>query len=468
MIEVMKGLTEEQTAEIHQASLEVLESVGVQVSHPELQRQCRAAGALVEEGNARIRFPAQLVEEMLALVPHEYLIADVEGNIRSVGGEHQYGLGIVTDPFIIDYESQQPRRPRLEDIRKHTTFGQRCDFIGGMSRMDFPVTDVEGPHSSLRALEEFFHYQNKHIHAYVTSVESLRQYFEIGEILLQGKSLSGSRLMSVAVAPFTPLGLSDLNADLLLMACAHGFTVIPTICPMAGTTSPYSIASTLLLGNIENLFLIVLSQMINPGNPFLYTFGPSISDMRSGYDKYYTLDKVLWKIGASHMAQRYRVPFAAECGGAMTYRYDQQNGAEGMLFMLAAQALKANVLAGFGSTYNAMGMSGEMQMIHLSWLHAARFLQRGIQFDSGKLGVESIKAVGPGGTFLMDELTLDLLRADEFFADELFDLSGGFAESTPLLQRAHDTFESFVADPQSPLSEKTQADLHAYFAQQHD
>ena len=55
----------------------------------------------------------------------------------------------------------------------------------------------------------------------------------------------------------------------------------------------------------------------------------------------------------------------------MTYRYDQQNGAEGILFMLAAAASKANLLAGIGSTHNAIGMSAEMMLIHTAWLEAA-------------------------------------------------------------------------------------------------
>ena len=467
MFEPIKGLDEGQIEQIRTASEDILENVGFRVSHPEIIRSCRAAGAIVDEGNGIIRFPTPLIREMLAIVPKSYQIANVAGEEKTVGGDSRYGLGIVTDPFIVDYETQQPRRPRLADIRKHTIWCQKNDFIAGMSRMDFPVTDVEGPISSLRALEEFFLHQNKHIHTYVASLESLYQYFDIGDILMQGKPLTGSKLMSVAVAPLTPLGFTDLNAILLLETCKRSFTVVPTVCPMAGTTSPYSLASNLLIGNVENLFLITLSQILNPGNPFLYTFGPSISEMRHAHDLYYTLDKVLWKVASVQIAKSYGLPVAAEAGGTMTYRYDQQNAMEGFLFMLSAYASQANVLAGFGSNYNALGMSGEMQEIHRSWLHAAQFLGQGIRFDGDKLGVKSIKSVGPGGTFLIDDMTLDLLRSDEFFTDDLFDYSGGFAESVPMLERAHDKFEETVRDFTCPLPEKIQGDLKAYFTKEY-
>ena len=81
---------------------------------------------------------------------------------------------------------------------------------------------------------------------------------------------------------------------------------------------------------------------------------------------------------------------------------------------LAAQNTGANILAGLGSCYNANGMSSEMMVIQAEWLKAAKYLSRGIRTDYFDEGIESIKEQGPGGNFLMDDLTLKLLRSDEF------------------------------------------------------
>ena len=465
MIEAIKGLTDDQIVRIQRATEEILEDTGFRISHPEILRRCRTAGCRVD--GETVRFPAPLLRELLAQVRPEYQIADVDGNETIIGGDSRLGQAIVTDPWVTDYETQQPRRPNLADMRKHTIIGQKLDFVKAMSRMDYPVTDVEGPASSLRALEEHLLHQNKHLYAMVTSLAQLHQYFEIGEILLQGRPLKGSRLMSVAVAPLTPLALTDLNAELLLEACKYDFAILPTSCPMAGTTSPYSLASTLLMGNIENIFLAALSQIVNPGNPFLYSFGPSVADMHSGHDLYYTLDKVLWKVGGIQLPRAYGMPVAAEMGGSMTYRYDQQSGAEGMLFMLAAVAPGPNMLNGLGSCYNAIGMSAEMMIIQTAWLHAAQFLTRGIRFDKGRLGVENIKSAPELQTYLVDDMTVDLLRSDEFFRNDLLDYSGGFAESTSLLERAHAKVEEITRDFTCPLPEKVREDLRAYFAREY-
>jgi trimethylamine--corrinoid protein Co-methyltransferase len=460
----IRGLTEDQIGAVQRASEELLETQGFRVTHAGLKRLCRKAGAVVDTPPDTLRFPTPLLRELLAGVPSCYEIADCRGRRTPIGGEGQVGIGIVTDPWIIDYGSRQPRRPRLDDIRRHTTIQQRLPFVKCTSRMDFPVSDVDGPTSSLRALEEWFLLQDKHLAAFVTSMASFEQYLDVGRILLQGKPLEGSGLMTVAVAPLSPLRFTDLNAELLLRSCELGFPVVPTVCPMAGATAPYTLAGTLLMGHVENLFVAALSQVARRGQPFLYAFGPSVASMRSGHDQYYTLDKVLWKVAGVQLGKSCGWPTAAECGGSMTHCYDQQNGAEGMLFMLAAHASGANVLAGFGSTYNAIGMSAEMIVIHTAWLEAARFLARGIPVDAQRLAVDSIRAVGSDGSYLTDDLTLEFLRRGEFFGNGLFDFAGGFEETRPLLERAHQKAEELAADPVSPHPEAVQAGIREYFA----
>ena len=190
--------------------------------------------------------------------------------------------------------------------------------------------------------------------------------------------------------------------------------------------------------------------------------------MRYLHDMYYTLDKVLWKLATVQLAKSYQIPVSLECGGSMTYRYDQQNGAEGILLMIAGANSGADIMNGVGSTYNAIGMSAEMMLIHSGWLAAARHLQRGIAFDELRLGLESMKRAGPGGNFMTDDLTVQLLRSSEFFANDLFDYAGGveaLADSPSLLQRAHAKVERMVADCRSPLPEQTQENIRRYFAE---
>jgi trimethylamine--corrinoid protein Co-methyltransferase len=267
----------------------------------------------------------------------------------------------------------------------------------------------------------------------------------------------------VAVPSLSPLAITESNVELMKIACTYDFPVIPTVCPTAGMTSPFTFAGTLVQGNAETLFLMALSQIIKPGQPFLYGFGPAVGNLQNAACLYYTIDKVLWKMAHVQLAKSYGLPVGAECGGSMTHRFDQQSGAEGMLFMLTAVGSGAHLLQGFGSLFNAIGHSSEMMLIHDEYFRAARFLTRGIQTAGGRIGLDSVSGTGPGGHYLMDDLTLRFMRGGEFFSNDLFDHSGESEKTTSLLERAHERLQSMLDSFVSPVPHEVQEGLQKYF-----
>ncbi|NPV47907.1 MAG: hypothetical protein HPY69_13180 [Armatimonadetes bacterium] len=457
----LSELTAEGLQQFRDRTEELLATVGFRVMHQDMLTCCQKAGATVDEVSGTVRLPPELLRELLAQVPASFEVRSVAGERYTVGGDAQHAQAIVTDPWIIDYETGQPRRPCLSDITRHTTIAQRLPRVIAASLMDYPVTDFPGPDSNLRAMEEYVLHFAKHYVVMPASPEGFVHWLNVGEILSAGCGLAESGLMSVAVAILSPLTISQWNVELMLTACRLGLPVFPTTCPQAGSTSPYALAPTLLQAHAEALFLAALTQIARPGNPFMYSVGPSTTDLRDGHDLYYTLDKVLWKLAAVQLGRSCGIAVISECGGSMTHRYDQQSGAEGILFMLTAQT-GANLLTGFGSCYNAVGMSAEMQVIHEAWLEAAEFLTRGMDLSRLSDGLESLGRAGPGGHFLTDDLTLQLMRQGEFFRQALFDFSGA-PDGPSLLQRAHERVEELTADTASPLPEPVQEEVQRYF-----
>lgn len=458
-----KTLSQSQIESIDRAAETILEQTGFKVMDAGLLRLCVGNGANVDETGGIVRLPSSLLHALLANAPCRYAVAGIDGKSYDIGGAAPWGLAIVTDPWIIDYRTQRTRRPCLNDLRRHTAAAQQMSHVCGMSCMDFPVTDIAGPSSSLRAWEAHLLNTTKHYHYIPAEPESNRRWEEIVSLLAQGVDPARKRLFTVHVPVISPLTLSSDAADLLRLACRYDAPVFPTICPMAGSTAPYSLSGTLLLGHAENLFLAAVTQMQRPGNPFLYALGPSVTDMRSARDRYYTLDKVLWKSASVQLARFRNLPVSAECGGTMTFRYDVQNGAEGMLFMLAAITSGADLLSGFGSGYSAMGMSAEMMVIQEAWMNAARFIKTGIDTGEDQLGLDSIQRTGPGGSFWTDPLTLLNLHGNEFFSHELFDLTPAETEGKSMLERARDTVDQRIAEFTSPVPESLQESLRRYF-----
>lgn len=455
----MNILSESQVDLIVEKTEEILEKVGFVVESDEILKASKKCGAIVDEIKSTIKIPRELLRELISLCPSEYKISDLNGNEYKVGGDNRYCMAIVTDPWIIDYETQLPRRPSLEDIRRNTMVGQSLPEVISMSRMDFPVTDFSDETSSWHALLEHLLHQNKHISFIPGSLEQYRIFMQIAEILKEGIPAERN-IMTVAVTPITPLRLGRWNAEVLIDACKKNIPMVPTTCPMAGMTSPYSKIGTFIQANVETIFLLAISQLLKPKIPFRYAFGSSVMNVKTGCDLYYTMEKVLEKMVVGSLAKRYGLTFGVECGGTMGYRFDGQSGAEGVLFMLAAYMSGANMMQGIGSCYNAIGMSAEMMIIHTGWLEVAKYLSKGVSFDDLEESVESIKNAGPGGDFLTDSLTLKNLRGGEFFHSELFTTAD---EASLMLEKAHNKVEEIVSNFKSPLQGEKREKLIRYF-----
>ncbi len=458
----MSLLTERELEAFQQAAFDILGTTGVRVEDAELQSLARDRGASVD-GTGIIRFPAPVLRELLATVPSVFEISDLAGRRIRVGeGAPQACNAIVTDPWIIDRDTNRPRRPCLEDVRRNTILGQHFDHVTAMSRMDFPVTDFPGDISTLKALETHLLHHDKHYLVYVTSLDSLRMWWELGDILLRGRPLAGSGIFTVAVAVVSPLTVTGLNCSLLKKAADCGFPVIPTICPMSGTTGPYTNEGMLLLGHAENLAAAALTQLYRPGNPFIYAYGPSVSNLMTGEDRYYTVEKMSQKLGGAELGAYNHMPSHAECGGSMSASLDLQAGAESAAFMAAAVLSDASLISGLGSTFNANGMSGEMMCIESAWLQAARSLEAGIDTSGLEAGIDSLRRAGHGGRLPSDGHAVGQPREERFSERFLLETSCS-AEGAALTDRAAAYADRVVEGFVSPVPEDIAEGIRAYF-----
>ena len=458
----IREFSKEQIALVRSKIEQTLWEIGLRVDLAEVREACAAAGAEVR--GDRVHFSKEVLNKLMALAPKSYEIRSAYGRSWTVGDGSQLMAGIVMDPWINDPETGA-RRPCMEDLLTNLALMEHYDEIAMVSRMDFPVTDFEGDISSYKALEQFFLNYGKHIFAYCTSLKSLREYFELGQEILGDTPLKDSKLMTVAVATLSPLAVTDINCRLLLEAVKYHFPIIPTTCPMAGTTSPYTLIGTFIQGMAEVVGLCAIVQAVNPGNPYLMAYGPSVSSLLDGHDMYYTMEKPLWKLAATEISKDYGLPYLAECGGNTPAGFDMQAGAESMIQMLSAVGSGADVLAGVGSCYNANGLSSENIVIGMTLKRASDFMRRGILLDQLEESMQSMEDQKDTGYFLMDDVTLDNMRSGEFFSDNTLNMAGEFKEEPSMLQRAQDTIRKVKADFVSPVPEEIQARIRTWFAE---
>jgi len=104
-------LSERQVDHLRATAWEHVEQHGFVVQHESLLARARARGAHVDAQQGRIRLSRALSAELMAQLPSHYTVGNILGDTWRVGGPEQLCTAIVTDPWIIDYATRQPRRP---------------------------------------------------------------------------------------------------------------------------------------------------------------------------------------------------------------------------------------------------------------------------------------------------------------------------------------------------------------------
>ncbi|MFQ5836172.1 MAG: trimethylamine methyltransferase family protein, partial [bacterium] len=186
--------------------------------------------------------------------------------------------------------------------------------------------------------------------------------------------------------------------------------------PMAGSTSPVTLAGTLALVNAEQLSGIVLTQLVSPGAPVLYGAIPSVADMSNMSFLCGAVELGVLNTAAAQLAQYYDIPFYAWAGLTESKIPDVQAGYE-----KATGALLVG-LAGANYIHNAAGMldstttvAYEQYVIDNEIIGMVMRALKGIEVNEETLALEVIDKVGPGGNFLAEPHTVAHMRSEFFF-----------------------------------------------------
>ena len=112
------------------------------------------------------------------------------------------------------------------------------------------------------------------------------------------------------------------------------------------------------------------------------------------------------------------------------------------------------MIGGLGSLHNANGMSAEQIVMQCGLVDMAEFVGRGIDTSDYKLALDSIASVGPGGNFLTDALTIDLLAERRVLRQPIPRPDRRLRRRRPgMYEIAHEEVENRIGGHRSTVSE---------------
>jgi len=444
---------------IHDGALHVLDHVGVAVMDADLRAQLAAAGAHVTDET--VHLSRQLVEDALAQTPRNLRFYDRRGGSFTLARGSRLlactGDGLNT----LDHDSGAVRQPTLDDVALFARLADALPDISVLRGIPMVPAEPEGLAGQLLATGVLLQNSTKHYFTSPLGLEIAQAWVDLAETLNGGVSLAERPIFSALITPTSPLQLGDEDAAKLKLLARKKVPIIATSAPMAGATSPYTLAGTLVLQNAENLFLITAIQVIQPGAPVMLGPVSAILDMPTGSLTYASPEYFLFHLASLDLADRYGLPGYHPLAHTDAASLDYQAGIERGLSMQLLYSAGAPVIGGAGSYHKTNIVSPEQLVIDVEMYQMVAHFFKGFPLDDDSLSLDEIERVGPGGNFLLEERTLRYFRSGMHFLPKVFNRNLR-PKARSILDRAHSYRLELLKDYAPAVPAETAAAIQRY------
>jgi trimethylamine--corrinoid protein Co-methyltransferase len=277
-----------------------------------------------------------------------------------------------------------------------------------------------------------------------------------------GIDLAKTPALSGIAVTQSPLVLDNDNCLKLKFFADQGIPALTMPCPMAGASSPFTLAGTLVMANAEALLQCVLLQSYHPGSPMLYGGAQTIMDMPTGTVTYASPEFSLLCHGMAEISASLQLPCYVPLAHPDSIFLDEQCAAEKAFSFMNLLASDAHLFGGAGSLGKTTIVSCEQLVIDDELYRWARRYFEGIRISEETLAEEEISEVGPGGDFFATENTLKFLRSGEHMRAETSSRKLAETGAFAMLDAAHDRVKEILSHSKPLVTESAAAELDRY------
>jgi len=408
----IEALGSEALDRIHDASMRILEDIGLEILNERALGLYEQDGARVDWDQQRVYLDRNRVMERIATVPGEFTLHAPNPARNRLIGRNAINFTTV---------ASAPNSSDLEGGRRTGNFADYCNFLRltqGFDVIDFfsgyPVEPID------------LHPDTRHLDATLAAYTLTDRAFSL-YCLGGGRVMDGIRMAAIArgvdletlknepsvnsvVNTNSPLRVDGPMLDGLIEMAEYGQPVIVTPFTLAGAMCPITLAGALAQQNAEALGVIALSQVVNPGTPMVYGGFTSNADMRSGAPAFGTPEYTRAAWASGQLARRYGLPFRSSNTNASNC-VDAQAAWESQMSLWGAVMGHAQIVKhAAGWLEGGLCASFEKFVIDVDMLQMMRETLTPLQVDESTLALDAIREAGHGGHFFGTAHTRDLYK----------------------------------------------------------
>jgi len=439
----LKGiLGREARQRVHEASLRILETVGIRVDSQESRGYFASAGAMCDPSTRRVTIPRKIVEKAVELAPMDVRMCNRAGEVLRL----QDGVSLLGSQgsalVMFDYESQCTRPVSEQDVMN---FARVADALSSIQiiQLNGCVAAASPGAAVLLGIRAVLSSTRKHCLAQPLNAQELGSWVGACQQLSPALALQEWPILSAMVSTTSPLCIDSNNAEMIVQIAKLGIPLVVISAPLAGATAPFPLSATLAVLNAEILGTLVLAQAVHPRTPFVYGNAATIMDMSTGRCAYGAIEARLLVSAVAELARGYHLPLMSAWSGPDSFLPDQQCGIEKASTILVGMLAGVSLWLGAGGFGTSSVSSLEQLIIDSDLFQSTARLLKGIDVCDRTLSLAVVKSVGPGGTFLTTPETLEWLRSGEHYHPQVFNRAG--PDGPGILARAHEKVRSLLA-----------------------
>lgn len=397
---------------IHEKSIEILETVGVNFENKEVLEFFRKSGVRIR-GN-RVFFSRDQVEAARKTLKSSFVLETPFARLRIGGG----GRGIATaSGAIAVLKEGKIQTPVAEDYINLKKMDESSSMVNLGCVPGIYAADLMDGETELLKTALCLRYSKM---PFIASCETGRSAAMSIEFIKEFYQDTGAYYTLGVENVSSPLRYSREDVAAILAYIKRNQPVCITCCSTPGMTSPITVAGTIVQNNAEILAGMVMTQMLRPGVPVIYGNVTYSSDLRKAVPVSWGPEVGVFIQYAKAMADFYQVP--CRVGGSLSgaKQLDWQDGAETAVSMMTTLDCKTDLM------FQALGQldcltvfSFEKYLLDEELLEARLSADEKNYITEENIHMDMIRRVGPGGSYMLEEETRELYRT-ELFHPRLF------------------------------------------------
>ena len=461
----LKLLSDELVEQIINEGFELLMDPGVRVHNEEALKLLAEAGAKVDFEAQIAYIPEKVVRQALKTRPSEFYLYNLDGEqVVTYGGDNvQFDPGSAAIT-VLDSETQEQRQPLTEDFVKFVKLVETIPQLEAQSTAMICV-DVPEEIGDLYRLYLALNFMRKPI---ITGAFGKETWWTMKDMLVamvgSEKALAEKPIAVFDVCPSPPLLWSDLTCQNMIDSARFGIPSELVSMPLAGATSPVTLAGAVVQHTAECLSGVTICQLAKAGAPIVWGGSPATFDMREGTPPMGAVGTWMIDCAYTEIGKALGMPTHAYLGMTDAKIVDAQSGLESAGGTLMAALAGVNMVSGAGMMDFESCQSYEKLVIDAEIIGMSKRLIKGIEPRDNPIALTLMRELGHRADYLAQTHTL------KWFAEELYTPSAVIDRGTldgwkrkgskSTWERAQDRVDELLATYQaSQISNELRAEL---------